>query len=78
MLAGRRPFDDPSLRQLLGLMRKGKFEMAPFGDNVQDLLYKILVMDPTKRISIDGIKRHSAFIFGLPDGYVLPEPLAPP
>jgi BR serine/threonine kinase len=78
MLAGRRPFDDPSLRRLLGLIRKGKFEMAPFDDNIQDLLYKILVVDPTMRISIDGIKRHPAFALGLPDGYILPAPLAPP
>jgi BR serine/threonine kinase len=78
MLAGRRPFDDPSLRRLLGLIRKGKFEMAPFDDDIQDLLYKILVVDPTKRISIDGIKRHTAFALGLPEGYILPEPLAPP
>jgi hypothetical protein len=35
-------------------------------------------VDPTKRISIDGVKRHRAFTLRLPQGYILPALLAPP
>jgi BR serine/threonine kinase len=78
MLAGRRPFDDGALRNLLVKIKKGDFEMPPFEDDIQDLIYKILVVDPGRRISLDQIKQHPAFLRGLPDGYVLPAPLPLP
>jgi BR serine/threonine kinase len=78
MLAGRRPFDDNSLRNLLIKIKKGEFEMPPFEDDIQDLIYKILVVDPAKRITLEQIKQHPAFWRDLPEGYVLPTPLPLP
>jgi hypothetical protein len=38
----------------------------------------MIVVDPTKRITLGEIKRHPAFTRGLPDGYVVPSPLPLP
>jgi BR serine/threonine kinase len=78
MLSGRHPFDDPSLRSLLIKIKKGEFEMPQFDDDIQDLIYKILVVDPEKRITIEDIKKHPAFTKDLPPGYILPTPLPLP
>jgi BR serine/threonine kinase len=78
MLAGRRPFDDSSLRHLLLKIKKGEFEMPQFEDEIQDLIGRILVVDPGKRITIPEIKKHPAFLHGLPEGYVLPSPVPLP
>jgi BR serine/threonine kinase len=78
ILAGRHPFEDPSVRNLLIKIKKGEFDMPQFDDDIQDLIYKILVVEPEKRITIEGIKQHPAFLKGLPAGYVLPTPLPLP
>ena len=78
MLAGRLPFDDPALRNLLLKIKKGEFDMPQFDDDIQNLIYRMLVVDPTKRITIEEIKKHPAFLAGLPDGYIVPTPLPLP
>lgn len=37
-------------------------------EDCRDLLSKILVADPTKRITIDGIYNHRWYLKGLPSG----------
>jgi BR serine/threonine kinase len=78
MIAGRHPFYDQSLRALLIKIKKGEFEMPQFDDDIQDLIYKILTVDPEKRITIEAIKNHPAFTKDLPPDYVLPTPLPLP
>ncbi|EDO18975.1 hypothetical protein Kpol_2002p46 [Vanderwaltozyma polyspora DSM 70294] len=63
LLTGRLPFDeeDGNIRNLLLKVQKGEFEM-PGDDEIskeaQDLLYKILVVDPEKRIKSREILKH--------------------
>ena len=45
---------------------------------IQDLLRKILTVDPVRRIKINQIKEHPAFHIGLPFSYILPTPLPIP
>ena len=63
LLTGRLPFDeeDGNIRNLLLKVQSGKFEM-PDNDEIsneaQDLISKILVVDPKKRISARDILKH--------------------
>lgn len=41
---------------------------------IQDLLSRMLTVSVTERITMEEIKKHPAFRFGLPDGYVVPTP----
>jgi BR serine/threonine kinase len=76
MLAGRVPFDDPSIRGVLAKVKSGRYVMpSTFSQSAQDLISKILVVDPQRRISIRDIKNHPAFRVGLPDDYVVPRPI---
>ncbi|TFY67557.1 hypothetical protein EVG20_g3901 [Dentipellis fragilis] len=59
LLAGRLPFDDEDLHALLEKVKIGKFEMpATVDSRAQDLIYKMLEKDVTKRITIPDILRH--------------------
>ena len=78
MLAGRLPFDDPSIRNLIQKIRKCEYEMPPFSSPIKDLLSKIFVSEPSQRLTVSQIKRHPAYFIGLPEGYILPEPLPIP
>jgi BR serine/threonine kinase len=76
LLAGRLPFDDPSVRTVLAKVRSGRYVMpGTFSKIIQDLIAKILVVDSQKRISIAEIKSHPAFRIGVTDGYTLPRPI---
>lgn len=63
LLTGRLPFDeeDGNIRNLLLKVQKGEFEM-PEDDEItkeaQDLLAKILTVDPKKRVTIRDILKH--------------------
>ena len=46
--------------------------------DIQDLISKMLVVDPTKRITISEIKQHPAFRLHLPSDYIPPTPLPLP
>lgn len=73
------PFDDPKLRNLLQIIKKGEYEIPPtLNPVIQDLISKMLVVDPSKRITIEGIKQHPAFRINLPPEYILPTPLPLP
>lgn len=45
---------------------------------IQDLISRMLTVDPSERITIKEIKEHPAFKMGLPDGYIIPAPLPIP
>ena len=67
------------LRNLLMKIKKGEYEMPPtLNPVIQDLISKMLVVDPSKRITIDEIKQHPAFHINLPPDYILPTPLPLP
>ena len=46
-----------------------------FSPRIQDLIGRMLVLDPEQRITISQIKEHPAFRYGLPEQYVFPTPL---
>ena len=45
---------------------------------IQDLISRLLTVDPNDRITISGIKSHPAFHYGLPTLYKVPTPLPLP
>lgn len=59
MLAQRLPFDDPHLPTMLSMSKRAIFEMpAHFSPEAQDMVRRILVTDPDKRISISEMWEH--------------------
>jgi len=78
LCAGRLPFDDPSIRNLLAKVKTGHYNMPPLPYPIQDLISRMLTVSVADRITIDQIKAHEAFHLGLPDGYHLPKPLPLP
>ena len=65
MICGFLPFEDKNHDVLFEKILKCKVEYPPFlSYEVKDLLKKILVVDPNKRIDISGIKQHSFFLKG--------------
>lgn len=73
------PFDDESVRKTIKKIRKGIFNIPSNLDSqIQDLIKKILTVDPTRRITIDQIKEHPATRIGLPNNYILPTPFPLP
>jgi BR serine/threonine kinase len=76
LLAGRLPFDDPSIRTLLGKVKLGHFVMPEtFSRPMKNLVSRMLCVNPKKRITIREIKSHPAFLEGFPNGYSLPKPI---
>ncbi|KAH0785713.1 CAMK family protein kinase [Histomonas meleagridis] len=79
MLSGKLPFNDVNLRNLLYKISKGDYQnLTDVSSDIQDLISRILIVDPEKRITIPEIKEHPAFRLGLPDGYAIPKPLTLP
>jgi len=63
LVSGKLPFDDENIRVLLRKVKEGVFAMPPFlHRDVRDLISKMLVVDPTKRITVQGVKQHPWFI----------------
>lgn len=75
LLAGYLPFDDPSIRNLLAKVKRGKYMMPEFHPDLKNLISRMLTVDPAGRITIEEIKNHPAFRFTLPPEYVLPTPI---
>lgn len=60
MLAQRLPFDDPNLQNMLSLSKRGIYTMPEeFSADAKDLVGRILVTDPDKRISLQEMWNHS-------------------
>lgn len=59
MLAQRLPFDDPNLQNMLSLSKRAIYNMPEeFSVNAKDLIRRILVTDPEKRISLQDMWDH--------------------
>lgn len=62
MLAGYLPFDDQNMNALFHKIERGEYRMARhFSDSAKDLIAKMLTVDPTKRLTIQGIISHPWF-----------------
>ncbi|KAJ8657249.1 hypothetical protein O0I10_007065 [Lichtheimia ornata] len=62
LLAGHLPFDDDNIRSLLNKVKAGKYAMPNhISRSAQDLLRRILVVDPNKRINMKQIMAHPWF-----------------
>ena len=68
MLVGRLPFDDESIPNLFQKINSGVFVIPSFlTQGAADLLKKMLVVDPLKRINIKEIRESEWFQVNLPD-----------
>ena len=65
MLCGYLPFEDKNNDKLFDKILECKIEYPDFlSDEPKDLISKILVVDPEKRITIEEIKRHRYYLKG--------------
>ncbi|WPK24277.1 hypothetical protein PUMCH_001544 [Australozyma saopauloensis] len=59
LLTGRLPFDDENIRNLLLKVQAGNFEMpADLSPEAQDLIWRMLTVDPSDRISTSLVLSH--------------------
>ncbi|KAI9353113.1 kinase-like domain-containing protein [Pilaira anomala] len=60
LLTGSLPFDDHHVGRLLTKIKSGRFKKIPdwLSPSARDLIYRILVVDPTQRISFNDILSH--------------------
>jgi len=67
LLTGKLPFDHDDIRRLLTKVKTGVFTMpTSLPETIKDLLWKMLTVDPTKRITIEMIKAHPALQLSAP------------
>eukprot|EP00668_Euglena_longa_P005511 GGOE01006500.1.p1 GENE.GGOE01006500.1~~GGOE01006500.1.p1 ORF type:complete len:603 (+),score=166.06 GGOE01006500.1:88-1896(+) len=67
LLCGRLPFDEESIPLLFKKIKEGQYTMPPFiSKHCANLISRILVVDPVKRITIDQIRKHEWFLINLP------------
>ncbi|KAH0787175.1 CAMK family protein kinase [Histomonas meleagridis] len=78
LLAGYLPFDDKTIRGLLTKVKRGVYQMPNFSEPAKNFISRILVLDPTKRLTIPAMKMHPFFRINLPSEYVIPTPLPIP
>jgi 5'-AMP-activated protein kinase catalytic alpha subunit len=65
MTCGYLPFEDPDNDKLFELILKAKLEFpSHLSEICKDLIKKILVTDPHKRITINKIKEHEFYLMG--------------
>ena len=79
LMTSNLPFDDDNIRVLLQKVRRGVFKMPSFlADDVRDLISRMIVVDPHKRITMAGIKAHPWFTgANSPEGPLPPVPDSP-
>ncbi|KAK0615794.1 hypothetical protein B0T17DRAFT_496622 [Bombardia bombarda] len=59
MLAGRLPFDEPDVNSMLGKAKRGVYEIPQhLSREAKDLIRRILVVQPTHRITMKQMWRH--------------------
>lgn len=72
LICGSLPFDDENVSTLFRKIRSGLYYAPPhLSPSVQDLLSKMLHVDPVKRASIADIRKHPWFNQDLP-AYLFP------
>ena len=63
LLTGKLPFDDSHIPRLLAKVKAGKFVLPNvLSDDVKDLISKMLVVDPEKRITLEEVIVHPWFL----------------
>ena len=50
--------------------------MPEFNPKIKDLLKKMIIIDPKRRITIPEIKEHPCFRWGISDDFILPSPFS--
>jgi len=75
LVCGWLPFQDKALRDLFAKVKNGQYVMPPLPAELQDLIARMLVVDPGRRIKLSEIKAHPVFRCDLPAALVLPTPL---
>uniref|UniRef100_A0A8C6S4V9 BR serine/threonine kinase 2b n=1 Tax=Neogobius melanostomus TaxID=47308 RepID=A0A8C6S4V9_9GOBI len=74
LLVGALPFDDDNLRNLLEKVKLGVFHMPHFiPPDCQNLLRGMIQVDPTKRLTLEQIQKHTWYLAGKNE----PEPEQP-
>lgn len=62
LVTGRLPFDDHNVRALLLKVKAGQYSIPKYvAPEVQDLIRRMLVVDPKERITLAEIRRHPWF-----------------
>ena len=62
MICGFLPFEDSNTTKLYAKILNGNFEIPEFVSNeAKELIKKILIVDPEKRITISQVKTHLWF-----------------
>jgi serine/threonine protein kinase len=75
LVTGTLPFDDDNIRKLLQKVKTGVYTMPPsVPPGPRDLIHRMLVLDPAKRITIAEIRQHPWF---RSNGRELPSPTVP-
>lgn len=73
LLCGTLPFDDESIPYLFRKIKGGIYILPSYlSDTSKDIISKMLVTDPLKRINIDEIRRHPWFLADLPRYLAVP------
>ncbi len=68
LLCGSLPFDDENVPNLFRKIKHGNFTLpGHISAEAKDLIVQMLVVDPTKRVTIPQIRKHRWFRVGLPD-----------
>jgi len=74
ILCGSLPFDDENIRNLFRKIKGGIYTIPSYiSKNAQDLIRRMLVVDPMRRINIEQIRNHSWFKTSLPRYLAIPE-----
>ncbi|KAG6387447.1 hypothetical protein SASPL_152637 [Salvia splendens] len=67
LLCGALQFDDTNIPILFKKIKAGRYSLPDqLSDGARDLIKRILVVDPTRRLTIRGIRQHPWFILNLP------------
>ncbi|KAF7722438.1 hypothetical protein EC973_003140 [Apophysomyces ossiformis] len=76
LICGHLPFDDDNIRQLLNKVKLGKYSMPDhISYSARDLIQKILVIDPEKRLTMTEVQAHPWFTADPPvNPTILPDP----
>ncbi|CAF0723631.1 unnamed protein product [Brachionus calyciflorus] len=65
LLVGALPFDDDNLKQLLEKIKKGHFTIPSYvPQECQELLRKMIEIDPNKRFSLEEVNKHPWVLAG--------------
>ena len=75
LLCGSLPFDDENVPNLFRKIKHGNFTLpGHITSDAKDLIVQMLVVDPSKRLTIPMIRKHRWFRMALPDYLKQPPP----